>query len=350
MTVERVKAQSIRAIHATHAAGGERSALARRVLAAVGLIAILASLAPTTQAAHTRNVMLIGYWPPSNEMIRPFSDNPELNPDGWIGLNWENRGFNVYSYFPTFEDPQCTSCGEGMGQFRVDYQHTSEDFWPLVNQLQPVAIITFSRGNPGSNWEVEHNANNFPYWLPDFEKPNFPTPAPPDADEPAYFLRTSTLPMEAIVQSLIDSQLPLRPYVCYSFGSGSYLSGFLAYHGMWYQGLHAAADDPAQCVAAGHIHVGAHVPLEVAEQAATITVREVLRALKTRFYRAGDVNIDGVVNINDLLAIINAWGACAPFPTASPCDIVPPGGDGQVDIDDLLEVITHWDSLTPSPK
>jgi hypothetical protein len=45
------------------------------------------------------------------------------------------------------------------------------------------------------------------------------------------------------------------------------------------------------------------------------------------------------VNIDDLLAVINAWGACPP-----PCsaDIVPPGGNGVVDIDDLLAVINNW--------
>jgi choice-of-anchor B domain-containing protein len=55
--------------------------------------------------------------------------------------------------------------------------------------------------------------------------------------------------------------------------------------------------------------------------------------------QAADVTCDGSVNIDDLLAIINAWGACPP-----PCsaDIVPPGGNGAVDIDDLLAVINNW--------
>lgn len=52
----------------------------------------------------------------------------------------------------------------------------------------------------------------------------------------------------------------------------------------------------------------------------------------------GDVNGDGSVNVDDLLAVIAAWGNCPPTP---PC----PGdadGDGDVDVDDLLLVINNW--------
>src|SRR5262245_41383211 len=48
------------------------------------------------------NIMITGYWPPTNEMIREFSNNPTQNPGGWIGGNWEGRGYNVYAYFPEF--------------------------------------------------------------------------------------------------------------------------------------------------------------------------------------------------------------------------------------------------------
>jgi hypothetical protein len=49
-----------------------------------------------------------------------------------------------------------------------------------------------------------------------------------------------------------------------------------------------------------------------------------------------DVNGDGEVNIDDLLAVINAWGPCAP-PCAADVD-----GNGVVNIDDLLAVINNW--------
>jgi FG-GAP-like repeat/Dockerin type I domain len=59
--------------------------------------------------------------------------------------------------------------------------------------------------------------------------------------------------------------------------------------------------------------------------------------------RQGDVNCDGVVNIDDLLAIINAWGPCA-NPGNCAADVAPAGisGDGVINIDDLLFVINHW--------
>jgi hypothetical protein len=52
---------------------------------------------------------------------------------------------------------------------------------------------------------------------------------------------------------------------------------------------------------------------------------------------AGDVTADGLVNIDDLLAVIDAWGACPSG--ACPADLV---SSGVVDIDDLLFVIDHW--------
>ncbi len=58
-----------------------------------------------------------------------------------------------------------------------------------------------------------------------------------------------------------------------------------------------------------------------------------------------DVNRDGSVNVSDLLAVITAWGTCAP-PCAS--DVAPAAtnalgaGDGQVNVADLLLVISGW--------
>ena len=53
-----------------------------------------------------------------------------------------------------------------------------------------------------------------------------------------------------------------------------------------------------------------------------------------------DINNDGMVNVDDLLAVINSWGIC---PTGNcSADIAPLGGDGQVNVDDLLAVINNW--------
>ena len=57
---------------------------------------------------------------------------------------------------------------------------------------------------------------------------------------------------------------------------------------------------------------------------------------------AGDVTKNGVVDVDDLLAVINAWGQCEEREPC-PADIMPiGGGDGVVDVDDLLMVINNW--------
>ncbi len=58
---------------------------------------------------------------------------------------------------------------------------------------------------------------------------------------------------------------------------------------------------------------------------------------------------DGNVNVMDLLAVINAWGACpSPCPpTACPADIAPPGGNCIVNVSDLLAVINAWGACRP---
>ena len=54
-----------------------------------------------------------------------------------------------------------------------------------------------------------------------------------------------------------------------------------------------------------------------------------------------DVIASGTVDVDDLLAVINAWGACE-APDKCPADIAPLGGNDVVDVDDLLTVINAW--------
>jgi YVTN family beta-propeller protein len=51
--------------------------------------------------------------------------------------------------------------------------------------------------------------------------------------------------------------------------------------------------------------------------------------------KPGDVNNDGVVDVNDLFAVINAWGPCPGCPEDT-------NGDDVVNIDDLFVVINNW--------
>jgi hypothetical protein len=50
----------------------------------------------------------------------------------------------------------------------------------------------------------------------------------------------------------------------------------------------------------------------------------------------GDVNLDGAVDVEDLLLLIGAWGPCT---GACPADV---NGDGTVDVEDLLLLLGNW--------
>ena len=126
------------------------------------------------------NIMLTGYWPPTNDMLRRFSPNPKQNPEGWVGEDWEGRGYNIYAYFPEFPG----GLGKGEGDFEVDYQDTSADFWPIAAGIDPIAIMTFGRAEEDTDWELEWRQRNLACstggWDDDYEAPYLPTPCPPD--------------------------------------------------------------------------------------------------------------------------------------------------------------------------
>lgn len=226
-------------------------------------------------------IMLTGYWPPTNEGVRRFSTDPVQNPLGWIGSNWEGRGYDVYSFFPEFPNPDCSfACGPGMGDLEVDYQDTTQDFWALADQVKPIAIITFSRSG-GLRWELEMNQFNRAVWIDDYMDPRQPTPAPPDASVPAETLRPSTLPVQDIVDDLLVSTLPVTPFICFSGNGGGFLSEYIAYFGTWYQAIHDQPTDPDWCIAAGHVHVGGNLPRPRVRAAVKMTVRTLIHYVDT---------------------------------------------------------------------
>jgi hypothetical protein len=56
-----------------------------------------------------------------------------------------------------------------------------------------------------------------------------------------------------------------------------------------------------------------------------------------------DIDNTGVVDVNDLLAVVSTWGACAGgCPPSCLGDISPVGGNCVVDVNDLLTVVSHW--------
>jgi len=245
------------------------------VRAAVALSLSALAAAPAA-ADFTNNILITGYWPPTNEMIRPFSQNPAQNPGGWQGGNWEGRGYNIHSFFPEFPGLTQPPYGPGQGEFMVDYQNASADFWRVVGDLKPVAIITFSRGDNAASWEIESRARKLPLnsWTPDYIAPTRPTPELPIAGEPDNFIRFSSLPMDNIRSAVNSASLGVNSFIdtSNSFG-GTFVSEFTSYHGLWYQNLHSSPSDPAWCVAGGHIHVGGATSVAAATAATQITLR-----------------------------------------------------------------------------
>ena len=235
-------------------------------------------------------------------MIRDFSQNLNLNPEGWIGENWEGKGYDIVSYFPEFNDPNCSNCGIGYGDLMVDYQNTSTDFWNIVSNVQPIAIITFSRGNIDFSWELEYNYFNRTNWYGDYQSPIYPTPNPPDQSVNNYYIRNSNLPLEIIKDAINNSQLGLNSWIDWQGNPGQFVSEFMGYHGVWYRDEDIFSENT--CIFSGHIHVGGLIDWDTAKLATHITLRELINYLNQLDYISGDVNEDEFINIQDILMIL----------------------------------------------
>ncbi len=286
-------------------------------------------------------IMLTGYWPPTNEMLRQFSPNLEQNPGGWVGENWEGRGYNIYAFFPEFPD----GVGKGEGDFEVDYQDTSGDWWPLVELLEPVAIVTFSRGSFDSSWEVERIQRNLLTWIDDYQAPFQPTPAPPDDSVPVDNIRYSSLPMEAIVSAVDAEGLDISPFIDQTGAGGGFCSEFIAYHGTWYHGLYSLPLGTTWNVAAGHIHVGANLGIEDAVAATEITIRTVIDYVDDATMLVGDMNCDHRVDAADIAPFVQAIVTPETYPESFPyCDIGRGdlNGDGHLDGLDIQGLIAFF--------
>ena len=232
-------------------------------------------------AGHTQNIMLTGYWPPTNEILREFSTNSTQNPGGWKGQNWEGRGYDVYAFFPEF--PGGTGSNpKGNGDFEVDYQDVGSwqppanptgDFWRITSQVHPVAIMSYGAG--AGPFEIEYNARNLTSWSNDYLDPKQPTPVPPDGGQVFGYVRNSSLPVEAIAESVNSSGLGLKAWIDWDGDPGAFLCEYMAYHDGWYQSLHSDPCDQYYCVAAGFTHLANGTSVSTA----TAGVEAALRAL-----------------------------------------------------------------------
>ena len=232
------------------------------------------------------NVVVTGYWPPTNEMLRQFSQRTQQNAGGWQGGNWRDSGYDVFAFFPEFPpdgDPtndeigQIGSVGGQDADLRVDYQDTSRDFWRIMDTYQPRILITSSRGGD-IGWEIEayeggHGAAGD--WISDrWGEQTQPTAESIDPRSTQAIRQyadnvvRSSLPIHAIAHA--TRALRLTSVQIDTETSGSYLSGFMGLHGIFYHQTHL------DNVAAGHIHVGRHVEPAVAKRLFEATLAAVL--------------------------------------------------------------------------
>jgi hypothetical protein len=229
-------------------------------------------------------------------MLRQWSTNPEQNPDGWNGEDWDGLGFDVYAFFPEFPpdgDPSNDdigsegSVGSPESDLRVDYQDTSGDFWRIMDELEPVVLVTTSRGGE-IGWEVEaveggHGDPDQPDsdpsedWASDeYGDDTHPTQEiidPRSWQAISQYRMGETLSTQLPADLIVDavSALGLETVEIDETGtSGNYLSGFLGLHGLFYNHEHP------HNVAAGHIHVGREVSTEDATAMIETTLAVVL--------------------------------------------------------------------------
>jgi pyrrolidone-carboxylate peptidase len=238
-------------------------------------LALVISLFVLPAAHANRVILLTGYWQPTNEMLRAFSNDSRHNPAAWVGKNWENSGYDIYAYFPEFHGD---SIGEG--DFRVDFASSFNDFIRLTSELKPIAIISFGQG--GGPWEIE---TKFPaYYQLQFqsghlssqvgEPTRYPIPLSLQTNQVFY----STLPAAGIQQSVQQSKAPhLEAWIDSKNDAGDFLCGFMGYLGAWYQSEHASASDPDHVMATGFIHVNGG--LEKSKSSLDATLRALIRAL-----------------------------------------------------------------------
>lgn len=261
--------------------------------AAATLMALTACVA---HADFTRNIMITGYWPQTNNMVRQFSTNTAQNPLGWAGGDWEGRGYNIHSYFPEFPGVTGPNWGKGVGDFEVDYQDTVADWHRITAELKPVAIITFSRGNPGSSWEIEtqHKRRDRIRWAPDYSSPTIPDANIPIFQSlPVNAILNSSLPMEQI-RSAVEAEGIIDDVYLDTVGfGGNFLSEFIGLHGVWYNSLNNSEDAAFRNFAAGHIHVGIDTPFDAAVRATEVTLRTLTDYLDTVIPTPGSLAILG---------------------------------------------------------
>ncbi len=238
-----------------------------------------------------KNVVVTGYWPNTNEMLREWSTSTAQNPATWAGHNWNGHGYDVYAFFPEFppdgnpmNDPFGSDGWVGSGDLKVDYQDTSADFWRIMDTHQPHIVITTSRGGT-IGWEIEAVEGGHGGATPDpasdwsadghgsIHRPTQASIDPRSWTAIATYRDGNTLPSQLPIGDIATATQALgleSVQIDASGTSGNYLSGFMGLHGLYYNQI------SPHNVAAGHIHVGISVSAANARELMRTTLDTVL--------------------------------------------------------------------------
>jgi len=218
-----------------------------------------------------RNIMLTGFWQPTSQMVVRFCTDPGVNPDGWKGENWENLGYDIYSFV-------AKEYYNNSGTWEMRYQQIWNEYWNIVNQLHPIAIIGFGQGGKENTWSIENKAVNWNKWYVDDDGKQ-PSPNPPDDTVCPGYIRLSTLPIRQI-EKAINNQTSINAEINYLGTPGFYICAYMAYLQMWYKAQHSDLDDEFLCKAAGFIHVNKDISLNECIKATNITIRNTVEKVK----------------------------------------------------------------------
>lgn len=238
---------------------------------------VLVSLSVAGCGQTRRNVVLTGYWPVTNEMLREFCDDSVINPSGWSGENWKSMGYDVYAFFPTFAaNPYQNPKGDGV--LEVDYQDTFADFEAIVAKYKPIVIVCYGMGQ--GPWEIERRAVVREQWSPDFIEPKLPDKKSLEMMAWAGKTYSTTLPAEQIAAAVNKAELGVKAWIDEQGDPGDFLCNYIACLAMGYQKKYENCAKSNDCAAAGFIHVGPGVSLEQARTAQELTLEAVLREIK----------------------------------------------------------------------
>jgi hypothetical protein len=242
-----------------------------------------------------------------------FPPGPNTHPDGSIGHQIDNTGTSV-PYWGTGRP------APNKDPFVVDYRQTSRNVWGepgtsfkgAFKKYRPIAVMSFSRHPSHKGWILEETEYNRPKmsWVVELDYTDihgnpqtgrWPRPyaggtpqdyspyrgtgaralLPPNPSRNADDPFSTNLPTQDIIQRINDYfHNPGRVRADHGLSAGNFISGYMAYHGIWYREW-TNANLPAneKCLFAGHTHVGTFVSRADAAQAVKLQLDALIAVL-----------------------------------------------------------------------